>query len=142
VKAVTAEWKTPIKKNPFDVSFKDRAQFLLDMHALGSSVSMGANKLTLHSQLRCVREEKYFASTDGSKIWQEVTRIDPGTWATVADTAKGEFESRALYVLPQGRGFEYIEEYPYKDEIKQAAQEAHEKLTATPVEAGKYDLIL
>lgn len=142
VDAVTSEWKTPIKKNPFDVSFKDRAQFLLDMHALGATAAMGSNKLTLTSDLRCVREEKYFASSDGSHIWQELTRIDPSTWATAADPAKGEFASRALFVLPQGRGFEYVEEYPYKDEIKQAAQEANEKLTATPVEAGKYDLVL
>jgi TldD protein len=142
VEAVTAEWKTPIKKNPFDVSFKDRAQFLLDMHALGASASIGSNKLTLTSDLRCVREEKYFASSEGSKIWQELTRIDPSTWATAADPAKGEFASRALFVLPQGRGFEYVEEYPYKEEIKQAAQDANEKLTATPVEAGKYDLVL
>ncbi len=142
VEAHVGEWKTPIKKNPFEVSFKERAQFLLDMHALGATVAMGSNKLTLNSNLRSVREEKYFASSEGSKIWQEVTRIDPSTWATVADTAKGEFASRALYVLPQGRGFEYIEEYPYKDEIKEAAQEAQEKITAKPVEAGKYDLIL
>ncbi len=142
VAAVTAEWTTPIKKNPFEVSFKDRAQFLLDMHALGASVQLGGNKLTLNSDLRCVREEKYFASSEGSKIWQEVTRIDPSTWATVADPVKGEFASRALFVLPQGRGFEYVEEYPYKDEIKEAAQEAQEKLTATPVEPGKYDLVL
>ena len=142
VEAHVGEWKTPIKKNPFEVSFKDRAQFLLDMHALGASVAIGGHKLTLNSNLRSVREEKYFASSEGSKIWQEVTRIDPSTWATVADTAKGDFESRALYVLPQGRGYEYIEDYPYKDEIKEAAQEAHEKLTATPVEPGKYDLIL
>jgi TldD protein len=142
VEAATAEWKTPIKKNPFDVSFKDRAQFLLDMHALGASVAIGSNKLTLTSDLRCVREEKYFASSEGSHIWQELTRIDPSTWATVADLTKGEFASRALFVLPQGRGFEYVEEYPYKDEIKQAAQDANEKLTATPVEAGKYDLVL
>jgi TldD protein len=142
VQPVTSEWKTPIKKNPFDVSFKDRAQFLLDIHALGAGVSLGSNKLTLNSQLRCVREEKYFASSEGSRIWQEVTRMDPSTWAVVADPAKGEFASRALFVLPQGRGFEYIEEYPYKDEIKQAAEEAREKITATSVEPGKYDLIL
>src|SRR5205814_8986577 len=69
-------------------------------------------------------------------------RIDPSTWATAADLTKGEFASRALFVLPQGRGFEYVEEYPYKEEIKQAAQDANEKLTATPVTAGKYDLVL
>lgn len=142
VAAVQGEWKTPIQKNPFDVSFKDRAQFILDMHALGASVPLNGSKLTLYSDLRCVREEKYFASSEGSKIWQEITRMDPSTWATVSDPAKGEFASRALFVLPQGRGFEYIEQYPYKDEIKQAAAEAHEKISAVPVEQGKYDLIL
>ncbi len=142
VAAVQSEWKTPIQKNPFEVSFKDRAQFLLDMHALAASVPMGNNRLTLHSNLRCVREEKYFASSEGSKIWQEITRMDPSTWAIVADPAKGEFASRALFVLPQGRGFEYVEQYPYKDEIKQAAADAHEKISAVSVEPGKYDLIL
>ncbi len=142
VDAVQGEWKTPIVKNPFEVSFKDRAQFLLDMHALGASVPLNGSKLTLHSDLHCVREEKYFASSEGSKIWQEVTRIDPSSWATVADPTKGEFASRALFVLPQGRGFEYVEQYPYKDEIKQAAAEAHEKISAVSVEPGKYDLIL
>ena len=142
VDAVQGEWKTPIVKNPFDVSFKDRAQFLLDMHALGASVPLSGCKLTLYSELHCVREEKYFASSEGSKIWQEVTRMDPSTWATVSDPTKGEFASRALFVLPQGRGFEYVEQYPYKDEIKQAAADAHEKISAVSVEPGKYDLIL
>ncbi|HET6401365.1 MAG TPA: TldD/PmbA family protein [Candidatus Kapabacteria bacterium] len=142
VASVQAEWNTPIQKNPFDISFKDRAQFLLDMHALGASVPIGGNKLTLYSDLNAVREEKYFASTEGSKIWQEITRIDPSTWATVADPVKGEFASRALFVLPQGRGFEYVEQYPYKDEIKQAAADAHEKISAISVKPGKYDLIL
>jgi TldD protein len=142
VDPVTAEWKTPIRKNPFEVSFKDQAQFLLDMHALGAAAALGGNKLTLNSNLHSVREEKYFASSEGSKIWQEVTRIDPSTWATVVDSAKGEFASRALFVLPQGRGFEYVEEYPYRDEIKQAAEEANQKLTAISVKPGKYDLIL
>ncbi|HZK76077.1 MAG TPA: TldD/PmbA family protein, partial [Candidatus Kapabacteria bacterium] len=98
--------------------------------------------LTLYSDLNAVREEKYFASSEGSKIWQEITRIDPSTWATVADPVKGEFASRALFVLPQGRGFEYVEQYPYKDEIKQAAADAHEKISAISVKPGKYDLIL
>ncbi|MBS1902261.1 MAG: TldD/PmbA family protein [Bacteroidetes bacterium] len=142
VDAVTAEWKTPIKKNPFDVSFKERAEFLLSMHALAKGVDVGGKKLFINSHLSSVREEKYFASTDGSKIWQEVTRVDPSTHITIADRAKGEFASRALFVLPQGRGYEYVEAYPYKEEIAQAVAEATQKLSARSVEPGKYDLIL
>jgi TldD protein len=92
--------------------------------------------------MNSVREEKYFASTDGSRIWQEVTRINPATWITASDMAKGEFASRSLFVLPQGRGYEYVEEYPYKDEIIQAVSEAAEKVSAPSVEPGEYDLIL
>jgi TldD protein len=142
VDPVTAEWKTPIKKNPFEVSFKDRAQFLLDMHALAAGVDVGGNKLFVNSGLSCIREEKYFASSEGSKIWQEVTRMDPNSWITCADLKKGDFASRALFVMPMGRGFEYVEEYPYKEEIKQAAADAHEKINAVSVEPGKYDLVL
>ncbi len=140
--AVTAEWSTPIKKNPFDVPFKDRADLLLSMHSLAHGAATNGKRLFINSSLTAVREEKYFASSEGSKIWQEVTRIDPSTHVTIADTSKGEFASRALFVLPQGRGYEYVEEYPYKDEIAQAVSEATEKLTAVSVKPGKYDLVL
>jgi TldD protein len=142
VEAVTAEWKTPIKKNPFEVSFKDRGQFLLDLHNKALNTPAGGKKIHVSSHLTSVREEKYFASSEGSKIWQECTRINPSTWITASDTSKGEFASRALFVLPQGRGYEYIEEYPYDNEIREAVSEAAEKLTAASVEPGEYNLVL
>lgn len=142
VEAITAEWKTPIKKNPFDVSFKDRGQFLLDLHNKAINTPASGRKLHVTSHMTSVREEKYFASSEGSKIWQECTRISPATWITAIDTSKGEFASRALLVSPQGRGYEYVEEYPYDNEIKQAVADAVEKITATSVESGEYDLVL
>jgi TldD protein len=71
-----------------------------------------------------------------------LTRIDPSTWVIASDPTKGEFASRSLFVLPQGRGFEYVEEYPYKEEIAEAVSEAVEKISAASVESGQYDLIL
>lgn len=142
VEAVTAEWKTPIKKNPFDVSFKDRGAFLLDLHSKALALAAGGKKLHVTSHLGSVREEKYFASSEGSKIWQECTRINPSTWITATDVRTGEFASRALFVLPQGRGYEYVEQYPYDEEIRQAVAEATEKITAASVEPGEYDLVL
>jgi TldD protein len=92
--------------------------------------------------LDAVREEKFFASSDGSRIWQELTRMSPYSYLTVSDKSSGQFASRALFVSPQGRGFEYVEEYPYNKEIETAAHEAHEKISAESVEPGKYDLVL
>lgn len=142
VDPVTAEWKTPIKKNPFEVSFKDRGQFLLDLHAKALALQPAGKKLFVTSHMTSVREEKYFASSEGSKIWQECTRMNPASWITATDTAKGEFASRALLVLPQGRGYEYVEEYPYDAEIRQAVNEASEKISAASVEPGEYSLVL
>ncbi|MEI8134041.1 MAG: metallopeptidase TldD-related protein [bacterium] len=142
VDKVIAEWKTPIKSNPFEVSFKQRAEFLLTLHALALGAKPAGKKMFIHSSLTAGREEKYFASSEGSKIWQEITRIDPSTHITMSDPKKGEFASRSLFVLPQGRGMEYVENYPYHDEIAVAVAEASEKLTAESVKSGKYDLIL
>lgn len=142
ITAITAEWATPIKKNPFDISFKDRAQFLLSVHDIALKTNVSGNKIFVDSNLEAVREEKFFASSDGSRIWQEITRMNPYSSLTVSDKTSGQFASRALFVSPQGRGFEYVEDYPYNKEIEVAASEAHEKITAKSVEAGKYDLIL
>lgn len=142
VTAVTAEWKTPIKTNPFDVSFKDRAQFLLQVHSLALGEQANGHKIFVRSNLTAVREEKYFASSEGSKIWQEITRIDPSTHITASDPKTGKFASRALFVLPQGKGFEYVEHYPYKEEIAVAVSETIQKISARSVESGKYDLVL
>lgn len=142
ITAITGEWATPIKKNPFDISFKDRAQFLLSVHDIALKTNVSGNKIFVDSNLEAVREEKFFASSDGSRIWQEITRMNPYSSLTVSDKTSGQFASRALFVSPQGRGFEYVEDYPYNKEIEVAASEAHEKITAKSVEAGKYDLIL
>jgi TldD protein len=142
VKPVTAEWSTPIKTNPFEVPFKQRAEFLLGVHDIALKANVGGNKVFVSSNLESVREEKFFASSEGSRIWQEITRINPGSWLTVSDNKSGQFASRALFVLPQGRGFEYVENYPYQQEIETAAREAHEKINAKSVEPGNYDLIL
>lgn len=142
VAAVTGDWATPIKKNPFEISFKDRAEFLLGVHDIALKANVNGNKIFVTSNLEAVREEKFFASSEGSRIWQEITRVNPYSYLTVSDKNSGEFASRSLFVLPQGRGFEYVEEYPYKTEIEEAAKEAHEKITARSVEPGKYDLLL
>lgn len=142
VEAITAEWKTPIKKNPFEVSFKERAEMLLNIHGMALGANSGGKKILVTSNMDSVREEKFFASSEGSRIWQEVTRMNPSTWITASDIAKGEFASRALFVLPQGKGYEYVEEYPYKDEITQAVAEASEKVSAASVTPDEYDLIL
>jgi len=147
-------WKAPIEKNAFEVPIKEKVDLLLDVN--GAAMKSGADYIT--SLLFLVNEQKYFASTDGSYIDQDVHRIWPAFFITKIDKASGKFETRNSLSTPMGMGYEYLNFRPedkikgvttlYKgrydmfEDTKAAGAQAGEKLKAKSVEPGKYDLIL
>ena len=72
-------WKAPIKQNAFEVPIKDKVDLLLGVNA--KALDLGVS--FINSALLQVNEQKYFASTDGSYIDQDVHRI----WAPMTVTA-------------------------------------------------------
>ncbi|HWR96716.1 MAG TPA: DNA gyrase modulator, partial [Arenimonas sp.] len=66
-------WSTPLVKNGMQVPVKEKAELLLSANA--AALAAGAN--FVNSQMFMVNEQKYFASTDGSYIDQDVHRIWP-----------------------------------------------------------------
>src|SRR5258707_720242 len=66
-------WRTPLKINGFEVPLADKVDRLLAANA--AAMKGGAN--FVNSQLFLVNEQKYFASTDGSYIDQDIHRIYP-----------------------------------------------------------------
>ncbi len=137
--AHVAVWQTPIRKDPFTVSIKDKVQLLLDVNAHALKVK-GASFCSSHMSF--AREHKFFASTDGGYIEQTLHRCNPSFDVTSVDQKRGSFRSRSSYSDPQGRGYEYVEEYPWFDDATQAAEDAVAKHTAKSVEPGVRDLIL
>jgi TldD protein len=147
-------WKAPIQKNAFEVPMKEKVDLLLGVN--GAAMQSGANYIT--SLLFMVNEQKYFASTDGSYIDQDIHRIWPAFFITTIDAATGKFETRNSLSAPMGMGYEYLDVRPqdkiqsvttlYKgrydmlEDAKAGGAQAGEKLKAKSVEAGKYDLIL
>nr|WP_209308458.1 TldD/PmbA family protein [Sphingomonas corticis] len=149
-------WKTPIVKNSMAVPIKDKVDLLLGVNA--AAIGAGAN--FVNSMLFLVNEQKYFASTDGSYIDQDVHRIWAPMTATVIDKATGKFRSREGLSAPMGMGFEYLDgapaektvtpagvttykrSYDMKEDAIAAAKNARAKLTAPSVKPGKYDLVL
>lgn len=147
-------WKAPIEKNAFEVPMKEKVDLLMDVN--NAAMQAGANYIT--SLLFMVNEQKYFASTDGSYIDQDVHRIWPTFFITKIDATTGKFETRNALSAPMGMGYEYLNARPtdkiqgvttlYKgrydmlEDAKAAGAQAGEKLKAKSVEAGKYDLIL
>jgi TldD protein len=149
-------WVTPIVKNAMEVPIKDKVDLLLGVNA----AAMQAGASFINSILFLVNEQKYFASTDGSYIDQDVHRIWAPMQVTAVDQKTGKFRIRAGLSAPRGMGFEYLDgkpadkvtlpggavvyrnSYDMKEDAIAAARQAKEKLTAQSVKPGKYDLML
>ncbi|MGN6211398.1 TldD/PmbA family protein [Parafilimonas sp.] len=147
-------WKTPIEKNAFEVPVKDKVDLLLNVNSI--AMQNGAN--FINSAILAVNEQKYFASTDGSYIDQDVHRLYPFFNVTKIDKASGKFETRRSFSSPVGMGYEYLMPTPdskvtgvvtrYKnrydilEDVKNATADVQQKLQAKSVEPGKYDLVL
>jgi TldD protein len=89
-------WKTPIQKNAFEIPVKEKVDLLLQVN--GIAMQGGAN--FINSAILAVNEQKYFASTDGSYIDQDVHRIYPFFNVTKIDKATGKFETRRSLSSP------------------------------------------
>jgi TldD protein len=134
-----ASWKNAFKKDPFDVPMEDKIQFLLELNGRAMKVK-GVS--FVNSSAVFVNEQKFFASSEGSRIEQYIVRSSPGFTVTAVDSTRGDFQQRRSLGGPQGMGYEYLESHPWLEEAEQAANEAVEKLSAKGVEPGAYDLVL
>lgn len=139
VSRVKTSWKSAFKKDPFDVPLERKIGFLLGINEVALKVK-GVS--FINSGMLLINEQKYYASTEGSRIEQHIIRTGTSFSVTAVDRARGDFQSRGSLPSAQQIGYEYIEDYPWVAEAEQAANEAVQKLKAKSVEPGKYDLVL
>ncbi|HEX6732018.1 MAG TPA: DNA gyrase modulator, partial [Pyrinomonadaceae bacterium] len=137
VDKVVTSWKNAFEKDPFEVSIDDKIQFLL---ALNDAALKTEGVTFVNSSMGFVNEQKFYASTDGSRIEQYIIRANPSFTVTAVNRANGDFQTRSALGGPQGMGYEYLEKHDWKQEAQQAGQEAAMKLKAKSVDPGKYDL--
>jgi TldD protein len=150
-------WATPVKKDWRTVPIKEKAELLIAANKAG--MESGAN--FMNSMLFQVNQQKYFASTDGSYIDQDLQRLWAPLTATAVDKATGKFRSRQGLSAPVGMGYEYLaarkedkikaaggvatlytNSYDIVEDARAAGRDAKRKLTAKTVVPGKYDLVL
>ncbi|WP_027072249.1 TldD/PmbA family protein [Luteimonas sp. J29] len=149
-------WRTPIAKNGMEVPIRDKLDLLLSVNA--AAIEAGAS--FVNSSMFLVNEQKYFASTDGSYIDQDVHRIWVPFTVTVIDQASGKFRTRNGLSAPMGMGYEYLDadpsqrfdlpggvvaygrSYDMREDAVAAARQAREKLRAPSVKPGRYDLVI
>ena len=149
-------WNTPIVKNGFQVPIKDKVDLLLNANA--KAMEKGAS--FINSLIFLVNEQKYFASTEGSYIDQDVHRVWPNFNVTMLDKQAGGFKTRSAFSSPVGMGYEYMDgraedkiqgpggitlynkSYDIVEDATMAAEQAKQMISAKSVEPGKYDLML
>jgi len=149
-------WATPIVRNAMAVPLQDKIELLMAVN----SAAMKAGASFIASRLFQVNEQKYFASTDGSYIDQDIHRIWTPFTVTAIDKASGKFRTRDGLSSPMGMGYEFLDPRPehrfelpgglvmYSDsydivaDATAAARDAQAKLKAPSVKPGKYDLVL
>ena len=136
---VTATWNNPIRSDPFEVPLEAKIAFLMKLN----ETAMAVKGVTfVNSQILFVDEQKYFASSDGSRITQRLIRTYPQFTVTAADRAAGDFQTRPVVDRAQLLGYEYVEDYPWLKDAEQAGNEVVEKLKARPVVPGRYDIVV
>jgi TldD protein len=150
-------WATPIQRDWRSVPIKEKA----DMLVAANKAGLDAGASFMSANLFQINQQKYFASTDGSYIDQDIHRLWAPIKATAVDKKSGRFRSRDGLAAPVGMGYEYFDarpehkiqaaggvatlythSYDIVEEARAAGRQAREKLSAKSVEPGKYDLVL
>jgi len=138
---VTAKWESKLKVDPFLVKAEDKIKVLMEADRL-----MRSNKgvRVASGNISALREEKVFASTEGSYIEQVRTETGAGIEAMAAD--KGELQRRSYPNSAGGdfasKGFEIVEEMDLPGHAEKVANEAVALLTAKQCPSLTTDLVL
>ena len=130
---VEDRWEMALGTDPFAVPIAKKADLLLAANAAARDA--GADFCT--SRFTAAREERLFANSRGSRIWQSRTRVWPEFEIAVVDKASGRFATRDSLIPPRGAGWEYIESCGFLDEARRGAQGSAPKASRQARHAGE-----
>ena len=130
---------TPHTIDPFTVSIEQKADLLIRANTEALKVP---NVKYVNSNMFFVKEEKNYANTEGTFTTQTVIR----SWLPFAATAVkpdfSDFQTRTNVIAPAARGYEYLTAAKPVENAQRWGEEAAGKLSAKPVDVGRYDLVL
>src|SRR5450759_3954130 len=133
-------WKGAFKTDPLEVPLEQKVDLLLKANAEALKVK---GVRFVNSVLFFVKQDRLFANTDGTLTDQVFVRSWPMFTATAVAPDFSDFQSRqGVEAAPMGRGWEYVLDCDLVGNARRWGEEAAQKLTARPVEVGKYDLVL
>jgi len=140
-KAVTAEWTTPFKVDPFTTSVEENLELLLKIDAELRAV---AGVTLAETNMNFRREEQWFASSEGADIHQ--TKYTTGVGYAAHAFAGNEIQKRSYPNSYggqwQNKGYELIGELRLLENARRVGEEAVALLGAEQCPEGKFDVVL
>ncbi|MGH6914262.1 MAG: TldD/PmbA family protein, partial [Geminicoccales bacterium] len=137
VPAYTEYWITPVQKDPSRIPEEDRQALVQQVVDI---VTKTKEVTSVNASVQISHEWKYFGSSEGSYIEQEVWSTSPSF--TVTARKDGETRSRTFTGEMMTGGWEIAERAQMLENAERIAAEAVEYCTARPVDMGVKDLIL
>src|SRR5688500_14204209 len=133
-------WRGPAKIDPFDIAIEEKVALLLSANEAALKVQ---GSRFVNSAMFFLREEKTYANSDGTFTVQTIYRASPTMTVTAVSSDFSDFQSRqSTDIAPMGRGYEHVLDSKLVENASRWAEEAVQKLSAKPVEVGRYDLVL
>ncbi len=132
-------WRGAYTIDPWSISVEEKANLLLKANAEALKVD---GVKYIFSGLFFVKEDRNYANTDGSVISQDVVKTWPLMQITAISKDFSDFQNRGAVVQPMQRGWEYVLKSDLVGNARKWGEEAAQKLSAKPVEVGRYDLVL
>ena len=134
-------YRTPVAIDPFAVPLNDKVSLLLEADREARTVK---GVMVAESSLTFIRENKTFASTEGSYIEQEI--IESGVGLVAIAVSDGEMQQRSFpnsFGRHQGTaGYEFIQQWDLVGNARRMGEEAVALLSAPQCPSGVTTIIL
>jgi TldD protein len=130
-------WRTPVVQDPLTMSEADKTR---ELQAVVDAAVKHTDVVSVTAGVTFSGEWKYFASSEGSYIEQELFSTMPSFNVTAK---RGDVQRSRSLELPGGTGgWELVEEDRMRANVDRLVDEAIEQAAATPLTAGVKDLVL
>jgi TldD protein len=134
-------WVSAYDVDPFSVPDADKVALLAERSARLLAAE-GVDHVD--AAVAQVLENKFYADLAGTVTTQQRVRLMPTLTAVRVDSQSGQFETMDSIAPPVGRGWEFMTGtgWNWDDEIEQIPEYLAEKMKATSIEPGNYDLVI
>lgn len=137
---VTGTWTMPVAVDPLTVPYEEKVDFLW---SLADLTDRDAPRVGVGGALEFVRDERLFASSEGSSVQQTCYRSTANlSFSVPADWHTEQLGNRTVdCVSIGGAGWEYLYRAPFREQLPRLAEQAYQQSRAKPVTIGRYDVV-